>query len=282
MAVISLISAKGSPGATTLAVALALSWGHRHPERRTLLVDADPVGGDVAAGVLRGGAPSGSGMLALAAGRGRPAGELLVSACVPLTEGGSVAAVVGVPDSQRAGALPPAWAVIEAALAERGGVDLVVDAGRLDSPLSAGPWLLGSDRVLLIVRPGLPSVASARRLAAAWTGTPVTAGVPVQLVVVDSASPYSPREVAGAVGLPLAATIPFEAQHAATYSAGAPATRGMARSRFARSVDGLADRLDAELSGRAGLASAGVASAGLARTVRDRVGSTIAGAGGRG
>lgn len=247
MAVVSLVSAKGSPGATTLAVALTLAWAHHHPDRRTVLVDADPVGGDVASGVLRGQVPTGSGMLALAAGRGQTAGALLDRAGVPLTADGAAAAVCGVPDSQRAGALAPAWAVIEAARTERDDLDLVVDAGRLDSPVSAGEWLVRSDQVLMVVRPGLPAVTAARRLADAWAAAPATAVVPLQLVVVDAPSPYSPRDVAAAVGRPLLATIPFEEQHAVTYSAGAPAARGLARSRFVRAIEGLAERLDAGL-----------------------------------
>ena len=46
---IAMTSAKGAPGVTTAALALALSW-----PRRTVLAELDPAGGDVLAGYGRG------------------------------------------------------------------------------------------------------------------------------------------------------------------------------------------------------------------------------------
>jgi len=46
--VVAVIGAKGAPGATTAAVALALCW-----PRPVLLADADPAGGDIAAAGFR-------------------------------------------------------------------------------------------------------------------------------------------------------------------------------------------------------------------------------------
>ena len=56
MATFTVLSAKGSPGVSTLAVGLALAWAGAAPGRKALAVDADPIGGDFAAGVLGGAA----------------------------------------------------------------------------------------------------------------------------------------------------------------------------------------------------------------------------------
>ena len=62
MALITLTSASGSPGVTTTAVGLALSW-----PRPVLLVEADPTGGSaIAAGYLRGGAAPSDSLIDLA------------------------------------------------------------------------------------------------------------------------------------------------------------------------------------------------------------------------
>ena len=103
MATISLLSAKGSPGVTTLTVALTMAWSTVHSGRRALAVDADPIGGDTAAGVLRGAVPTSAGILALATARGVDAHEALDSACVHLRADGSARVLPGVPD----GRVPP-------------------------------------------------------------------------------------------------------------------------------------------------------------------------------
>ncbi|MHB8341736.1 MAG: hypothetical protein ACYDB7_11270, partial [Mycobacteriales bacterium] len=61
MAVLELASAKGAPGASTTALALALVW-----PRPILLVECDPAGGDLLAGYLAGADPPGGGLLGLA------------------------------------------------------------------------------------------------------------------------------------------------------------------------------------------------------------------------
>ena len=68
MALIGFTSAKGSPGVTTSALALTLCW-HHATGRTALLVEADPAGGDIAAGYLRGSAAAHDGHAAVAAAR---------------------------------------------------------------------------------------------------------------------------------------------------------------------------------------------------------------------
>lgn len=62
MAIIALVSAKGSPGVTTSALACALAW-----HRRLVVAECDPAGGSILAGYLGGqlDGPRGIGELAV-------------------------------------------------------------------------------------------------------------------------------------------------------------------------------------------------------------------------
>lgn len=250
MATICLLSAKGSPGVTTTMVGLTLAWSTARPGRRALGLDADPIGGDVAAGVLRGGAPTSAGVLPLATARGVGAVEAIEAATVQLRADGSAGLVPGIPDAARAGALVLAWdrlAEAAPAMAEAG-VDLLVDAGRVDLQSGVDPWLLGADLALLVVRPTLPAVTAARRLVTAWLAPgSTTSATPLRLVVVAQPSAYGAHEVASAAGLPLLAELPFEPVHASVHSAGAPGGRSFARSAYVRALQRCAGDVAAEV-----------------------------------
>jgi hypothetical protein len=68
MTVIAVCSAKGAPGATTTALALALAWPLNAGS--VLLVDADPAGADLASGYLQGATGPSAGAGAVATARG--------------------------------------------------------------------------------------------------------------------------------------------------------------------------------------------------------------------
>lgn len=234
MATISLLSAKGSPGVTTAAVALTMAWAGAHHGRSALALDADPIGGDTAAGVLGGAAHPGAGVLALATARGVDANDALDSASVHLRADGSARLVPGIPDAARAAALPLAWDVLAELRTDlhRAGCDVLVDAGRVGSVGPEAPWLSDSDLTLLVVRPSLPAVLAAHRFADAWS----LPAVPLHLLVVDAPSPYRPSEVATAVGMPLGGVLPFDPDQARVHSDGSPAPRGFDRSEYVRGV----------------------------------------------
>lgn len=98
MSVIALCSLKGSPGATTAALALATSTTLRAD---TLLVEADPAGGDLAA---RLGFPSEPGLASLAAAGRRELDARLVEQHRQQVAGiDIVAAPVGASAAIRAG-----------------------------------------------------------------------------------------------------------------------------------------------------------------------------------
>jgi MinD-like ATPase involved in chromosome partitioning or flagellar assembly len=246
MAIISLLSAKGSPGATTVTVGVSMAWPGALPGRAALCVDADPVGGDTAGGVLRGTLPTTAGMLPLATSRGVRPIDAIDAASVHLRADGATRLLAGVPDAARAAALGLAWDTVTQARDELAGsdTDVLVDAGRVDLSRPLGPWLLDSVLAVLIVRPTLPAVAAARRLAADWAaaGTP-SSGIPMGLVVVDAPSSYRPREIAEAVGIDLVAVIPFDPSSARVHSEGAAPGRGFARSGYVRALARLAGDL---------------------------------------
>jgi hypothetical protein len=234
VATISLLSAKGSPGVTTTTVALTLAWSRAHPGRAGLMVDADPIGGDCAAGVLRGAAPATAGVLPLATARDLDSHAALDAAAVDLRADGSARIVPGVPDEARAAALPLAWDIVAEVRADlhHQGRDVLVDAGRVDRAGLAAPWLADSDLAVLLLRPSLAAVLAAHRFVSQWP----LSGVPLHVLVVDAPSPYRGAEVADAVGAPLAGVIAFDAAAARVHSEGAAPGRGFERSGYARTV----------------------------------------------
>ncbi|HLT60496.1 MAG TPA: hypothetical protein VK020_04855, partial [Microlunatus sp.] len=82
MALFALTAAGGSPGATTTALGLALSW-----PRAVLLVDADPGAHQaVLAGFLGGQSPGGRGLVRIAEAHRdrRPLREVIIDQSIPL------------------------------------------------------------------------------------------------------------------------------------------------------------------------------------------------------
>lgn len=233
MARVTLLSAKGSPGVTTLTVALTMAWSSANPARSAIAVDADPAGGDTASGVLRGSATSPAGMLPIATSRGAEALTAIEDAAVPLRPDGTARLLPGVPDEARSAALPLAWDVISRALPDLhdSGTDLLVDAGRVGRAGLGAPWVADCEIALLVVRPTLPAVMAAHRFGAEWS-----AQVPLHLVVVDAPSPYRPSEVAEAVEVPLLGVVAFDSTSARVHSEGMRAARGFERTSYARDV----------------------------------------------
>lgn len=238
MSIISLLSAKGSPGVTTATVALALAWRESNPGRSAIAVDSDPIGGDTAAGVLRGALANTAGLMSIAVARSADAMGAVAAAAVDLRSDRAARLLPGVPDEARSGALDLAWEALGSAAPalDAARTDLIVDAGRVSRAALQAPWLAGSDLAVLLVRPTLPAVTAAHRFAVAWP----LAAVPLHLVVVDAPSPYRPDTVAEAVGIPLLGSVAFDPVHARVHSEGATPGRGFVRSAYARSLRQLA------------------------------------------
>jgi hypothetical protein len=213
MAVVSLVSAKGSPGVTVAALALTLTW-----PRRVVLAECDPTGSDLYPGFLESRLESrwGLGPLMVANRRGTLETEFwqqLVDLNPPAADR---LLLPGIVNPAQAANLVPLWDQLAGLLAslERGEepLDAIVDCGRVEAMHAPAPLLRRADMVVLVVRGTLPSLAAARpRVTAlqqdlAQRGTGADA---VALLLVGD-GPYTAAEVAKELGAPVLATLPYD------------------------------------------------------------------------
>ncbi|MEU9121305.1 septum site-determining protein Ssd [Streptomyces sp. NPDC048506] len=198
---VGVIGGRGGAGASTLAGALAVTAARTG--RRTLLVDADPLGGGL--DVLLGGEKEkGLRWPAFTESRGRVAGAALEEA-LPRLHALRVLSWDRGPD---VAIPPPAMRAVMAAARRRGGVVVVDLPRRVDEATAEA--LAQVDMGLLLVPTELRAVAAAQRVAV---------GVRQQLTdlrVVARASPerhghgLPPADVARLMDLPLAGELPWE------------------------------------------------------------------------
>lgn len=241
MTAIGFCSAKGSPGVTTSALALLRIWPDVHPGRRALLVEADPAGGDVAPGYLRGAVDAGRGVVGLAASRDADPLHAVADQLLALDETGDRLLLTGVADPTRAAAVSGAWPTVAAALDGLAGstppIDVLVDLGRMVAPHEPTALRRRLDLLVLVTRSSLRAVVATRAGAAALRDEN---GARAGVVVVGSGRPYGGAEVAEAVGLPLLGELPHDSAAAAVFSDGASSMRRLARSPLLRAAGALA------------------------------------------
>ncbi len=213
-----LTSAGGSPGVTTAALALALTW----PAGAGLIVaECDPSGGDVLAGVLAGHVPAGRGLMAHAIEVGRDpraAAASLASQLVPLDEASTRMVLPGLTDPHQATGLAQAWPAVASTLTAQS-CDVLADCGRLDAgPGQPAAVLSAARAVVLVLRPSLRQVWAARPrvelLSRLLSGTQRLA------LLLTGPGTHSAREVAGALGLPVVGSLPDDPRTAAVLSDG--------------------------------------------------------------
>lgn len=249
MTVVAVLAGKASPGATTVAAAVTLTW-----PRPVLLVDADPAGGDVVPGLLPGRVSTESGLLSWSvATRHLPAlaaAGLIGEHAVALAEAGDAWVLPGLQSSTQAGALTGGgWGRLATAVERCPSVigrDVLVDVGRLGEA-SCWPVLAACDVVLLVVRPTARSVQgalSAVRLLRTRLGDLAA----VQLVI-NGHGPYTPAQTCAALEVAVAATLPGDDRAAAALVDGATApVLRMTRTRLVVQAAGLARRLCADVT----------------------------------
>ncbi|WP_109472407.1 AAA family ATPase [Ornithinimicrobium cavernae] len=239
MAVITLTSASGSPGVTTTAVGLALSWA-----RRTILLDADPTGGSsILAGYLRGQMvpPDALVELVVAQQQGRLR-STIPTVTMPLPES-QVSLIPGPRAHHQAHGLTGLWDHLLAALKDLAptGQDTIIDLGRLGLSGSAMPLLYGSDLALVVCRSDLVSLSGAR----SWVSTlrsefeQLGAANALGVLLVGPGNPYAADEVSKVLGVPVTAALDWDPRAAAAFSAGASA-RKLSTSPLVRSLRGAA------------------------------------------
>lgn len=162
MALVSVISAKGAPGATTTTLLLASLWPNE-----SVVLDADAYGGDIA---LRLQAEDGRaldpgrGLMSLlpAARRGLPPENVVQHAQLAL---GGQQVITGLPGPEQSQAVAPMWQTLAGVFARVPGADVIVDAGRAYGGSANLPLLKLSDLVICVYRPtAWSAVHTARRL----------------------------------------------------------------------------------------------------------------------
>ena len=153
MTVVAVAGVKHSPGATTLAVALAMATAGG-----ALVIEADPAGGDVA---VRARCAVDPGMVSLAAAARHGMSPEVIAEHVQHL-GSGVTLLAGPVSARHATAALRAVAEPLAQLcAQRPGLTLV-DLGRVDDPGLVVPFLTVADLVVLVVRPTGDDIAGAR------------------------------------------------------------------------------------------------------------------------
>ncbi|MFG2101758.1 ParA family protein [Micromonospora echinaurantiaca] len=240
MAIIALVSAKGSPGVTTTALACALSW-----HRRLVLVEADPAGGSILAGYLGGALDGTRGIGELAVGELRD-GNLetafwsqLVDLDAPKRER---LLLPGVVDPAQAGSVTPLWQRFADFFAglERGepGYDVLVDCGRLQVAGPPWPILRAASVVLLVSRAQLPDLSGTRAMVRAierdFTEHRVSPGTPRLLLVGDG---HGRGEISKALRLPVIARLPHDPRTAEVLGLGGTVRAGRPLMRAAGALE---------------------------------------------
>lgn len=217
MAVIALASATGSPGVTTTALGLAMSW-----PRPVLLVEADPTGASgLLVGFFRGAWGYERGLVELAL-----APEGVAAALPQVTQRigeSTVCFIAGTRSHTQAAGLRGLWDPLAIALAdlEESGQDVIIDAGRLGAAGSPEPLLEAADISLLVCRTALPALIGAR----SWAATVKTPGSGWRhpyAFLIGEGEPYHRAEVTKVLGIPVLASLPNDAEAAAVYYQGAP------------------------------------------------------------
>lgn len=220
MALIVVTSACGSPGVTTTALGLALTW-----PRPVLIVEADPTGGSpIFAGYFRGACIPPGGLIELAvAHRHDCLAEALPRSVVPVPDS-TVQVLPGTRAHGQAKGLVALWQPLAAALRalERTGQDVIVDAGRLGLEGSPEPLIYGADMTLLVMRSTVPAIAGASSWASTLRGEFERCGPDGNLgvLMVGAGDPFVPREVSKVLGLPVLGSVAWDEPSARVFALG--------------------------------------------------------------
>jgi hypothetical protein len=214
MAVFALLSAGGSPGVTTAALALSLSW-----PAQVIIAECDPSGGDILAGLLSGHLPAAAGLLPLAleagAGAEVPA-DTLWRQLVELDEEHSRLLLAGISDPRQSAALQSSLPWIAEAL-QGLRADVLADCGRLDALSAVRPVLSAAALAVLVLQPTLRQVSRAIPRVEMLVNL-MGPGRVVLLPV--GAGAASSRELGQSLGVPVVGQLPHDPKTAAVLSDG--------------------------------------------------------------
>lgn len=234
-----LVSGGGSPGVTTAAIALALSW-----PAPAIVAECDPSGGDILAGLLSGHVPARHGLMehAIEAGRGGEAAAASLSAqLIPLDDDRTRMLLPGLTDPRQAAGLASAWPAVAAALAAQP-ADVIADCGRLDAAPGQPLAVLSAARTVgIVLRPTLRQ---------AWAARPRVEMLSELLgdssrltLLLTGPGTRSAREVAHALSVPVAAVLPADSRTASLLSDGLGGQRRLSSGSLMRSARAAAQAL---------------------------------------
>jgi hypothetical protein len=243
------ITSVKSGGATTTALAVALSW-----PRPVLLVEADPTGSSsILSGYFRGTVAHDRGVFDLAKAK-RDNNNLVtqIETSTLQVPGGrsNVRLLPGLTGPAQAGSMSEVWDDTSSALTkiDRSGTDIIIDAGRLGQLGSPAPLLRSAGQVLLLTRTTLPALAALRGrsqlLSEELTAVGQHGAAPLRVVLVGEGQPYTSREIKKVIQTPLAPSVAWDPVSAEVYSLGATPSRRFASTPFQRSIGKLAANVE--------------------------------------
>jgi len=226
---VGLVSAKGSPGATTAALALAAVTGG-------MVVEADPAGGDIECWAGRRGEP---GLIRVAGVlRHAPAAAgVLAEHAIEVWPG--VRAVLGPVGCEQSESTLIALGELLVTAVEAAEGWVLVDAGRWARSQRTARRLAGCDVVAVVMSPTAAGVAQAAKLV-----EPVRqVGVAPVVGVLVGEHGYRAAEIAEATGLPIVGQLPWDPRWVQTLVT-VGASRLWRRSALARSARSLTMELE--------------------------------------
>ena len=235
---ISMVSAKGAPGTSTAALAMAIEW-----PRPVLLAECDPRGGDILWGFGQGRDTAGRGLLGLqVAARRQPMAAALWSQVIEL-EAKDTWVLPGVDEPRHSGTVE--WSSVARALTSLKDVDVIADCGAVPAAKAPTPLLTSSDLVVLVTRATLRSTHATQGVTGLLRSDLMNSGMGSDClvsVVVGPGYPYQLGDVATALGdaAPVCGSLPWDPGAAAVLSDGAPGGRKFARSALMKSAGELA------------------------------------------
>ncbi|MBO2460336.1 hypothetical protein [Actinomadura violacea] len=241
MALYCVVSPGGSPGATSTALGLSLTW-----PGRVLLAECDPTGRRVLPGFMadRMRESAGPGLLglAMAADAQTKVPLPLDDYVVPIADEDRVELLHGVRDPRHGSRLEPLWhRLAEAAVARDG--DVIADLGKIGCRDTPTELLRAARAVVMVLKPTLPQVDAATPRVNAlkeMLGDRATIGL---CLVTDG--PYGAAEVERVLDAPVLGELPYSPSDARVLSDGARPRVSFRTSLLMRSLARLGRRIRA-------------------------------------
>jgi cellulose biosynthesis protein BcsQ len=219
---IGLVSAKGAPGVTTAALALAATASDDG-----LLIELDPSGGSIECWTAATAEP---GLLRVASAL-RRATDTAVVAVGEGTNPPGVASVLAPSHGTLAESTIAAMGRSLATALATTDRTVVLDAGRWSRSQPTADRIRGCDHILIVTYPTVAGVEAARALAPSIEDA--TRTTPRLLLIGEH--PYGATEVAEATGIAVAGVLPWDSRSVAALMANGP-TRGWHRTPLARAA----------------------------------------------